>query len=91
MVYNSRTCGCTVQQYSPIIFNSVAYQGSANTVYEAKNTILDKSRNGTLGTTATGNPIFKSEYERMQFLLGAQARAPCNAGSAGKSFAPGTN
>ena len=86
---NTRICGCNTQQYSPIIFNSVAYQNSANTVYQAKNAILIKSQLGTLGTTATGNTIFKSDSERMQYLLGRQNQANC--GAAKRTFALGTN
>jgi len=86
---NTRTCACTTQQYSPLVFNSVAYQNSANTVYQAKNAILTASQTGTLGTTATGNPIFKSDYERMQYLLGRQNQASC--GVPDKTFALGTN
>lgn len=89
MSYNTRTCACTTQQYSPLVFNSVAYQNSANTVYQAKNAILTASQAGTLGTTATGNPIFKSDYERMQYLLGRQNQASC--GVPDKTFALGTN
>jgi hypothetical protein len=93
MVYNIRTCGCTIQQYSPIIFNSLAYQNSANTVFQAKNDILIKSQNGTLGNSATGNPIFKSDYERMQYLSGRQNQGNGGAGCgvSKKSFALGTN
>jgi hypothetical protein len=86
---NTRTCACTTQQYSPLVFNSVAYQNSANTVYQAKNAILTASQAGTLGTTATGNPIFKSDYERMQYLLGRQNQASC--GVPDKTFGLGTN
>ena len=89
MVYNTRTCACENQQYAPIIFNSVAYQNCANTIYQAKNVILTKSQNGTLGSSATGNPIFKSDYERMLYLSGRQNQASC--GVPGKTFALGTN
>lgn len=89
MSYNIRTCECGVQQYAPVVFNSVAYQNSANTVYQAKNAILLKSQNGTLGTTATGNTIFKSDYERMQYLFGRQNQAGC--APPAKVFALGTN
>ena len=86
---NSRTCACTVQQYDQIIFNSVAYQNSANTVYQAKNAQVVASTNGTLGKQATGNPTFKSNYERMQYLLGQQNQASC--GVPAKGFNLGTN
>lgn len=86
---NSRTCGCTTQQFSQIIFNSVAYQNSANTVYQAKNAQVQAATAGTLGNSATGNTIFKSNSERMQYLLGRQNQASC--GVAKKTFALGTN
>ena len=89
MSYNIRTCACTIQQYGPVIFNSVAYQNSANNIYDAKYPTLLASRNGTLGKMATGNPIFKSDYERMQYLSGQQSRASC--GVPKKTFPLGTN
>ena len=87
--YRSRTCQCTRQEYAPIIFDSVAYQNSANNIYQAKNDQVTKSRNGTLGSSATGNTIFKSDYERMQYLLGQQNQASC--GVPRKAFALGNN
>jgi hypothetical protein len=87
--YNSRICSCTTQQYAPVIFNSVAYQNSANTVYQAKVAQVNASTNGTLGASANGNTIFKSHYERMQFLLGKQNQAGCAVPA--KTFALGTN
>jgi hypothetical protein len=89
MSTNSRTCGCTVQQYGPIIYNSVAFQNSANTVYQAKNAQVAASTNGTLGKQATGNPTFKSNFERMEYLLGQQNQASC--GVAPKRFTLGSN
>lgn len=91
--FNSRSCQCTTQQYDQIIFDSVAYQNSANTVYQAKNAQLVASRNGTLGSQATGNPIFKSSYERMQYLLGRQNQGNSGAGCGvpKKAFVLGTN
>ena len=85
--YNPGTCPCKDQQYAPIVFDKVAYQNSANTVYNAKNATITAATNGTLGKTATGNPIFKSDYERMQYLLGNVA----SVGVPAKTFALGTN
>ena len=82
-------CACTTQQYDQIIFNTVAYQNSANTVYETKKATLLASQNGTLGTSGNGRPIFKSDYERMQYLMGKQNRASC--GVASKTWSLGTN
>lgn len=74
---NLQNCACKIQQYDQIIYNNVAYQNSANVVYQAKVSTITASTNGTLGKQANGNPIFKSDYERMQFLLGQQNQASC--------------
>jgi hypothetical protein len=87
--FNSRTCQCTTPQYSQIIFDSVAYQNSANTVYQAKKDQVAAATAGTLGTKATGNVIFKSSYERMQYLLGRQNQQSCGVPS--RIFTLGTN
>ena len=70
-------CPCIEPQYGPIIFNNIAYQNAANMVYDAKNATLISSQNGTLGTSGNGQPIFKSNYERMQYLAGKQGRGLC--------------
>lgn len=86
------TCACTTQQYAPIIFNSPNYQTSANTVYQANRVNVAAALAGTL-TSPNGNPRFKSDYERMQYLLGKQNigvdQASC--GVPKKAFALGTN
>lgn len=82
-------CPCKIQQFGPIVFNNVAYQTSANTVYEAKKTTLLASQRGTLGPSGNGQPIFKSDYERMQYLMGRQNRASC--GVQPKTFGLGRN
>jgi len=84
-----QSCPCKIQQYGPIVFNNVAYQNSANMVYDAKTTTLLASQNGTLGASGNGRPIFKSDYERMQYLAGRQNRASC--GVAPKVFSLGRN
>jgi hypothetical protein len=88
MSENTRTCACTVQQYEPIIFNNVGYQNGANTVYQSK--VVDKAA-ATTGTRAApnGNPIFNSNAERMQYMMGRQNQASC--GVPAKAFALGTN
>jgi hypothetical protein len=87
--FNTRTCQCSIQQYKDIIFGSVASQNSANTIYQAKRAQVAASTAGTLGKTATGNTTFKSNYERMQYLLGRQNQAGC--GVPAKAFTLGTN
>jgi hypothetical protein len=82
---NMTNCGCTVQQFGQIIFDNTAYQNAANNVYQNKNALLASSKNGTLGTLGTGQPIFKSNYERMQYLHGRQNQASC--GVRKKTFA----
>jgi hypothetical protein len=87
--FNSTTCQCTKQQFSQIIFDNVAYQNAANSVYQSKNNLVAASTAGTLGSKATGNPIFKSNSERMQYLLGRQNQASC--GVPKRVFSLGTN
>jgi hypothetical protein len=87
--FNTRSCQCTTQQYKAIIFDSVGYQNSANTVYQAKKAQVAATTAGTLGKSATGNTTFKSDYERMQYLLGRQNQASC--GVPAKAFTLGTN
>lgn len=90
MADNTRTCACTTQQYAPIIFNTPDVQTAANTVYQNKVNQVTAARNGTLSTTqATGTVLFKSNFERMQYLLGQQNQASC--GVPKKLFALGTN
>jgi hypothetical protein len=74
---NTSICDCNPVQYSQIIFNNVAYQNSANTVYQSLASTVAASTNGTLGNAANGQPTFKSNYERMQYLLGRQNQASC--------------
>ena len=81
-------CACTTQQYAPIIFDSVAYQNGANTIYQAKAAAVAAAANGTL-SSPNGNPMFKSNYERIQYLMGKQNQASC--GVRKKVFALGTN
>ena len=78
------TCGCTTQQYDPVVFNTTSYQAGANSVYESLKNTVAAATAGTLGTAASGKPIFKSNAERMQYLLGKQNRASC--GVPKKSF-----
>jgi hypothetical protein len=73
---STRTCPCTVQQFSPIVFGNVGNQANANAIYQ--NWLI-----------AQGPRQFKSDYERMQYLLGRQNQAGC--GVAKKAFALGTN
>lgn len=84
----SRTCGCSTQQYGPIIVKSVGYQNEANTIYQANLVNVAAAVTGTL-SSPNGNPRFKSDYERMQYLLGSKNQAGC--GVRPKIFALGTN
>jgi hypothetical protein len=66
---------CKVKVSTPFIFDNVAYQNSANNVYE-----YVKAYNTANNATATGsNYKFKSDYERMQYVLGQKNRGTgCN-------------
>lgn len=76
---STRTCACTTQQYSSIIFDTVATQAAANSVYQ----------NWLITQGANGPKKFKDNTERMQFLLGQQNQAGC--GVPKKTFTLGTN
>jgi hypothetical protein len=75
--FSSKNCAPLVQQYEPINFNTVAFQNAANTIYQAKVSTVTASKAGTLGNAANGQPTFKSDFERMQYLLGQQNQASC--------------
>jgi hypothetical protein len=77
MSQQSYDCACKTPQYAQIIFDNVAYQNAANTVYQAKAASVAAATAGTLGRAANGNPMFKSNSERMQYLLGRQNQASC--------------
>lgn len=87
---NTRNCECTTPQYTSFVFGNVAYQNSANNVYEAKKAILLATQTGAPTTKTLGAPIFKSDYERMQYLMGNKNRANC-AGSSKRTIGLGTN
>jgi hypothetical protein len=90
MADNTRTCECTVAQFAPIIFNTPDVQNAANMVYQNRLAQVTAARNGTLSPTqATGTVLFKSNFERMQYLLGQQNQASC--GVPKRVFALGTN
>jgi hypothetical protein len=72
---------CKVKVSTPFVFETVAYQNSANQVYE-----YVKAYNTANNASVTGsNYKFKSDYERMQYLLGQKARSPGCAGQYGFS------
>lgn len=74
---NMTNCPCVIQQYAPIVTNTIAFQNAANTIYQAKVSTVTASKAGTLGTAANGQPTFKSDFERMQYLIGQQNQASC--------------
>ena len=61
------------------VFGSVANQASANSAYVAKSTI--DASNAADPTKKDRVYTFKSDYERMQYLLGKIATVPRCAGS----------
>jgi hypothetical protein len=66
---------CKVKVSTPFVFDNVAYQNAANNVYE-----YVKAYNTANNATTTGNTYkFKSDYERMQYMLGQKNRGTgCN-------------
>lgn len=68
-----QVCPCQNNCPSTIfIFESVQWQNAANTVYEHQKAYNTKNNATTTGKTYK----FKSDYERMQALLGKFARDP---------------
>jgi len=65
----SGTCPCMVSSITNLVVNTVAFQRGANTIYSAKSTIVGQSHSGSL-VSPSGTPTFKSDYERMQYLVG---------------------
>lgn len=66
---NTAVIPSMVSSIRNLIVNTADFQHGANTVYYAKSTIVGQSGTGKL-PSANGNPTFKSDYERMQFLIG---------------------
>jgi hypothetical protein len=87
---NTRNCQCTTPQYTPFVFDCTAYQNSANAVYEAKNAIVVDSQAGIFTNKSKGAPLFKSDYERMQYLMGKENRGGC-AGTSRRVIGLGSN
>ena len=60
------TRSCIVDVSEAFVFESPAFQTSCNMVYQFK-----KARDAAANATVTGNTYkFKSDFERMQYLLG---------------------
>jgi hypothetical protein len=69
---NIQPCPCTTCPSTIFIFDNVAYQNAANTVYEKQ-----QEYNAREKTIRTGKKYrFPNDYERMQALLGRYGRAP---------------
>jgi len=68
--YNTRDCQTKVSTI--FTFESPAFQNAANMVYVSVSTINATNNNNAAGNT---NYIkFKSDYERMQYLIGLYGR-----------------
>jgi hypothetical protein len=50
---NTRTCECSPITYAPIVFNTVGYQNSANTIYDSKNPVVSSFTGSISGSTLT--------------------------------------
>ena len=69
---NSYDCGCPVAVSTIFVYDTIATQTAANGVYENKKQL---ARDVSAGSTVTFT--FKSDWERMQYLLGKMGRQ-CN-------------
>lgn len=69
--YNIATILATTPVYQPFIAENTSQQNSANSLYQSLASTITASNNGTLSmAAANGQPIFKSDRDRMQYLLG---------------------
>jgi hypothetical protein len=67
-----QTCPCQTCPSTIFIFESVQWQNAANTVYEHQQAYNIRKNAAITGKTYK----FKSDYERMQALLGKFGRDP---------------
>lgn len=65
---------CKVKVSTPFVFETVAYQNAANQVYQYVENV-----NTANNAAVTGRQYqFKSDYERMQYLMGQKGRGGCS-------------
>jgi hypothetical protein len=69
-------CGTSVNRSPVFIMDSVGEQNAADAVYVNKNTELLSSINGNLGPGIRHDVklLFRTDYERMQYLMGLYGR-----------------
>ena len=68
---------CQVKVTPFFVFNSVGAQNAADTIYEQKKVELANSISGVGNTPNIRhdvNLVFKTDYERMQYLMGLYGR-----------------
>ena len=68
---------CQIRVTQPFIFGTVQTQLGAEAIYEAKKAEVANSVSGAANPTNIRhdvNLIFKSDYERMQYLMGLYGR-----------------
>jgi len=68
---------CQIPVSTMFIFKSLAEQNAADSIYVRKNAELASSISGLPGSPNVRhdvNLIFKSDYERMQYLMGLYGR-----------------
>ena len=74
---NMTNCACIIPTYRPYIFNTVGQQEAANTIFQNLASTVNSATNGTLGNAANGQPIFKSQQDRLLFLQGKINQLHC--------------
>jgi hypothetical protein len=74
---NVGVCGCIIPVYRDFIAENVGQQNSANTLFQNMASTVTASQRGTLGTAANGQPLFKTDYARMQYNLGKINQLKC--------------
>jgi hypothetical protein len=74
---NMSICACIIPTYRDFIAENVGQQNSANTLFQSMASTVTASQRGTLGSAANGQPLFKSDYARMQYNLGKINQLKC--------------
>jgi hypothetical protein len=75
--FSSRVCAPIIPTYRSYVFGTVGQQEAANTVFQNLASTVNSATNGTLGNAANGQPIFKSQQDRLLFLQGKINQLRC--------------
>lgn len=75
--FSSRVCAPIIPVYRPYVFDTVGQQNAANTIFQNLASTVSTMATGSLGNAANGQPIFKSQQDRLLFLQGKINQLRC--------------